>query len=208
MNIINKRIENEYCADTYEKLEDCNLLKYYKNCKSVKNKISILDTILVSNNVKSKDRINIINSYLIHLIPAGTKGVIRGNRFNIIVKKVIENLNLDIGRFEICFEKKCDKCITDEIPDWYIFDSITNKVMIGMNQIDLWSGGQQINRGYNYLFDNKYNTEKSKLVCVICKKNKFTKINKAYKLFEKGFEDNTLCYIKNLHNIILEYFNQ
>ena len=29
-----------------------------------------------------------------------------------------------------------------------------------MNQLDLWSGGQQINRGFKYLIDNKNNTEK------------------------------------------------
>jgi hypothetical protein len=43
------------------------------------------------------------------------------------------------------------------------------RVIIGMNQIDLWSGGQQINRGSKYLVNNKHNTEKSKL-CVISKK--------------------------------------
>jgi hypothetical protein len=37
-----------------------------------------------------------------------------------------------------------------------------------MNQLDLWSGGQQTNRGSKYLFDNKLNTEKTKLLCVVC----------------------------------------
>jgi len=31
--------------------------------------------------------------------------------------------------------------------------------------------------------------------------------NKAYKLFEIGFENNTLCYLNNLQNIIISYFN-
>lgn len=208
MNKINERIEKEYCDKTSNKLKDENLLKYYEKCKSVKNKTILLNTILENNNVKSKDRNNIINDFMIHLIPPGTKGVIRGNMFNTIIKKLIENINLDNNRFEICFEKKCYKYITDEIPDWYILDLTTNKILIGMNQIDLWSGGQQINRGYNYLFDNKYNNEKCKLLCVICKNIKFNKINKTYKLFEKGFKDNTLCYIKNLHNIIFEYFDK
>jgi hypothetical protein len=38
--------------------------------------------------------------------------------------------------------------MTTEIPDWYILEKSTGKVIIGMNQLDLWSGGQQINRGF------------------------------------------------------------
>lgn len=38
-------------------------------------------------------------------------------------------------------------------------------------------------------------------------KNNVNNKNKAYKLFEIGFTNNTLCYIKNLPNIINEYFN-
>ena len=48
----------------------------------------------------------IIQEYLLQLIPPGTKGVIRGNKFNNIVKQFITKLALDRVRFEICFEKK------------------------------------------------------------------------------------------------------
>jgi hypothetical protein len=76
-----------------------------------------------------------------------------------------------------------------------------------MNQLDLWTGGQQINRGYKYIIDNKHNTDKSKLLCVVCNKINFvSNKNKKYKLFEVGFINNTLCYIKNIEPIIKEYF--
>jgi len=52
-------------------------------------------------------------------VPPGTKGVIRGNIFNKIVEKNINEMKLDKKRFEICFEKQCISCITDEKPDWY-----------------------------------------------------------------------------------------
>jgi hypothetical protein len=150
----------------------------------------------------------IIQEYLLQLIPAGTKGVIRGNRFNNIVKKFIINLELNIERFEICFEKKCDGYFTTEIPDWYVLEKTTNKIIIGMNQLDLWGGGQQLNRGSKYLENNKHNNENSKLLCVVCNEIHFkSKKNKAYKLFEMGFTNNTLCYLKNLQNIITSYFN-
>jgi len=77
-----------------------------------------------------------------------------------------------------------------------------------MNQLDLWNGGHQINRGSNYLENNKHNTENSKLLCVICNEIKFkNNKTKAYKLFEIGFRNNTLCYLNNLNNIIVSFFN-
>ena len=77
-----------------------------------------------------------------------------------------------------------------------------------MNQLDLWGGGQQINRGSKYLVNNKHNTKKSKLLCVVCNKIKLkSNKNKAYKLFKIGYENDTLCYLKNLESIINKFFN-
>jgi hypothetical protein len=77
-----------------------------------------------------------------------------------------------------------------------------------MNQLDLWGGGQQINRGSKYLINNKNNTKKSKLLCVVCNKIKFnSNKTKAYKLFEIGYLNDTLCYVKNIEKIIDKFFN-
>jgi hypothetical protein len=80
-----------------------------------------------------------------------------------------------------------------------------------MNQLDLWSGGHQTNRGAKYIdTENKNkesNSSNSKLLCVVCYEIQFTSDkNKAYKLFVSGFENNTLCYLNNLDNIIRSYF--
>jgi hypothetical protein len=205
---INDKINKDICNDTINKLKDTYLITDYKKCKSVKNKIKKLELILEKQNINSTTKELILNDYIFELIPAGTKGVIRGNKFNSIVKDTITNLKLDTERFEICFEKQCVSCPTSEIPDWYIFEKLTGKSIIGMNQLDLWNGGQQINRGYKYLLDNKHNTDKSKLLCVVCNKITFVNNkNKAYKLFELGFSNNTLTYLKNLSYIINNYFN-
>lgn len=204
---INTRIKNEVCHKTLEELTDVKLLCNYKNCKSVKNEIKKLCDVL-EKYVDEKTKQKIIQEYLLQLIPAGTKGVIRGNKFNNIVKQCITNLSLNTVRFEICFEKKCESHFTSEIPDWYILEKSTNKIIIGMNQLDLWSGGQQLNRGSKYIESNKHNTENSKLLCVVCNEIQFkSKKNKAYQLFKTGFENNTLCYLNNLQNIITLYFN-
>ena len=207
MEEINSRIKHEICYETLEELTDVKLMYEYKKCNSVKNEINKLGCVL-EKYMDEETKQQIIQEYLLQLIPAGTKGVIRGNRFNNIVKKFIINLELNVERFEICFEKKCDGYFTTEIPDWYVLEKTTNKIIIGMNQLDLWGGGQQLNRGSKYLENNKHNNENSKLLCVVCNEIHFkSKKNKAYKLFEIGFTNNTLCYLKNLQNIITSYFN-
>ena len=159
---------------------------------------------------ETKQKISNDPENILQLIPAGTKGVIRGNKFNEIVKVAILEKITDSERFEICFEEICKVKghETSEKPDWYILEKSTKKIIIGMNQLDLWNGGAQTNRGSKYIEGNKHNNEKSKLLCVVCNEIQISsKNNKTYKLFEIGFRDDTLCYLNNLQNIILSYFN-
>jgi hypothetical protein len=203
---INIRIKKEISYKTLEELTDEKLMCEYKECKSVKNGIKTLEDIL-NKYIDEELQAKILQEYLYKLIPAGTKGVIRGNKFNNIIKMFIINLEFDENKFEVCFEKICEGYFTDEIPDWYILEKYTNKIIIGMNQLDLWGGGHQINRGYKYLIDNKHNNKNSKLLCVICNEIQFkSNKNKTYKLFEVGFKNDTLCYLNNLRNIIITYF--
>jgi hypothetical protein len=205
---INKRIQNEYCDDTWNKLTDEKLMDKLKECSSVKKRIDKLCQKLKKHNLDEDIQKEIKNDVLPYLIPAGTKGIIRGNEFNKIIKDKIKSLCLDKEKFDICFEKKCEKQSTDEIPDWYIYEKITNKTIIGMNQIDLWSGGAQSNRGSKYILNNQINSENCKLLCVVCNKIQFkSNRNKKFNLFKVGFDKNTLCYINNLQNIIYSYFN-
>jgi hypothetical protein len=204
---INERINREMSRELLKELSDESLLSEYQNCVSVKKNIKCLETILEKYIDKETEQ-KIVAEYLLHLIPAGTKGVIRGNKFNNIIMNYIVKMALNPDIFEICFERKCEQYFTTEIPDWYILEKQTNKILIGMNQIDLWSGGQQLNRGSKYIENNKHNTENSRLLCVVCNNIQFkSNKNKAYRLFEIGFENNTLCFIGNLQNIINLYFN-
>lgn len=207
---INKRINDEYCDETAKLLTDEYLMDEYKKSRSVTSEITKLSDILDSENISEESKQKIIRKYLPNLIPAGTKGVIRGNNFNSIIKNKIIGFLLQPERFEVCFEKVCEEHRTSEIPDWYIREKSTNKIIIGMNQLDLWNGGHQTNRGSKYLIDNSHNNENSKLLCVICNKIQFKtqkNKNKTYQLFEAGFKNNTLCYLNNIKNIIDEFFN-
>ncbi len=204
---INKRINDEFCNNTSIQLTDDSMMDEYMKCSSVKKEIVLLECIL-DEYVDAKTKKDIINTYLPKLIPPGTKGVIRGIMFNLIVKKYIIGLELDQDAFEIRFEKRCETHhYTSEIPDWYILEKSTNKIIIGMNQLDLWGGGQQSNRGSKYIVNNEHNNERSKLLCVVCNKIQFkNEKNKTYKLFKIGFENDTLCYLNGLKSIVDKYF--
>ncbi len=80
-----------------------------------------------------------------------------------------------------------------------------------MNQIDLWSGGQQSNRGSKYIHQ-QVQTEQVKLLCVVHDKPVFTrkekegKENKVVRLFDNEFKNNTLCYIAGLKKQMYHFF--
>lgn len=206
---INRRISQEYCAITYSSLTDQNLLSEYKECKSVKNEIGKFLNILSKYEIQEETKRAILEEYLLEMIPPGTKGVIRGNKFNKIVQEKIISLNLDPTIFDVAFERKCEEYPTSEIPDWYILEKTTNKTIIGMNQLDLWGGGHQINRASKYIVNNPFENQNCKLVCVVCNQIQFkSEKNKAFKMFEVGFKYDTICYMNNLENIIRAYFQK
>lgn len=208
LHLLNNSIRSQVCYDTIDKLSDEKLIDHYLESKSVSYKIKNIRNIL-------KDYVpehagNEIITRLIQaneIVPPGVKGAIRGVAFNKIVCDALYGFNLDPRRFEIGVETMCPYFKTSERPDWYIYDHDTEKVIIGMNQIDLWSGGHQYNRGYNYIVNTSYNTEKSKLLCVIAKDVEIKSFkNKTYKLFKIGITNQTICYMRNLEYIIMTYF--
>ena len=203
---INMIIKQQVCYDTIDKMSDEKMYETYKNSNSVKMKIKKATKRLE----KYLDGVNLtkaVDEEIMDNIPAGTKSVYRGGLLNKIIENHIINMNFDPEKYEVAFEKVCDSCHTTEKPDFYILEKSTNKVIIGMNQIDLWTGGHQYNRGSKYIVDNKHNTEKSKLLCVVSKhiQLKSTK-NKAFKFLDIVFKNDTLCYVNNLSNICKKFF--
>ena len=209
MNIItiNTRLNKELCIDTWNELQDSSLMNEYKNSKSMKIKIGEFENIL-NKYTDEKTKNKILDEYILRLVPIGTKSVIRGLKFNYIVSKFLNKIILNNPKLEITFEQAYDSNIISEIPDWLITDKSSNKTIIGMNQIDLWSGGHQINRASKYIYNNKINTENCKLLCVVCKPLQLkTSKSKIYKIIKHGFDNDTLCYLNNLENIIFTFFN-
>jgi len=201
---INSRIQKELCRDTLEKInnieDDC-----FENDAFIKNKIELSD-ILKKHSIETHVVDKIIEDYKHKLIPPGSKGTVRGKKFNTVVENYIINMNLVNTRYEVGFERKNTLFPTDEIPDWYIHDTLTNKIIIGMNQVDLWGGGAQYNRASKYICE-KNNTETYKLLCVVANETNVTSYKcKKYNIFNTGFKNDTLCYLGNLKNIVKRFF--
>lgn len=209
---INKFIKKTHCKKIEYELSDSYLVKLYRRSPSSQKKIKTLKENLKKLKVRQTDISRIINNDAVlneFCTPPGTKGVIRGNQFNRIIKEKLTDIignSIHQHDLDLQFEKKIGS--SPEIPDWYIKQISTNKVLVGMNQIDLWSGGQQTNRGSKYILNEDFHKDESfKVISVV---SKFIELestkNKAYNILKKGFEENRLCYIGNLENIIKEYF--
>lgn len=210
MEQVNERIRNEICHDAIEKISDDALKDIYSNSVSVINNRRIMADRMRLLGISDDKICDFLKDSIIFtnfLVSPGTKGNYRGSIFNSIVKQSICDMKLDATRFDIRFEKQSEHHKTPEIPDWTIIDRDIGKCIIGMNQVSMWGGGQQINRASKYLDDPRYNTNDCKLLCVICNDIEFKNPkNKTFRLVQKGFENNTLCYLKNLSNIIHDFF--
>ncbi len=198
---INEKINSTFCEDTSISLKDENLLEDYTNCNSVRKKVSELEKLLDKYDVNCKKYI--IEEYIFNLIPPGTKGVIKGNKFNNIVRNYLSCIEFP-EEIELKFEEKCKDFETDEIPDWYILNNKNKKIIIGMNQLDLWSGGHQLNRGYKYI--NSDFGKNVKLISVVANYAQLKGYNnKVYKIFDIGYRKNSLCYLKELESVISNF---
>lgn len=207
---INHRIQNEYDPKIETCLSDEQLYESVSNYPKVRKRLNTYRQLLLSNDIDEKKIKNILScpDMMKLIIPPGAKGVARGLRFNAIIKnKLTDFIQSKQSNLELKFESKHPNFSSHEIPDWYIYDPDTKRILIGMNQVDFWKGGHQMNRGYKYVMHNK-NNPYYKLVSVVCNYIQFkSSRTKAHKLFEYGFEQNTLCYVGNLIGIISNYFD-
>ena len=159
IDYINDRIKEEFNKEIYDNLQDKILINEYLKSLSTKKLITKFKQSLYKNNITDEIIINnIINENIELFIKPSCKANIRGIKFNKLIKDLILSLNLS-NQYDIQFEKKIDIYETekidiyetDEIPDFYIYDKYNNKLIVGYNQYDLWTGGEQLNRGLKYL---------------------------------------------------------
>ncbi len=185
-------------------LTDERLIADYYETKSVKTQLNNIKSVLKEYKINNVDSCKIARKLLV--IPPGTKSHIRGCKFNKIIsleiKKAIKRLKLDLD-FKI--EKKHDSF--HEIPDWII--SNEKKTLVGYNQISLFGGGHQLNRGSKYILDDtlhkKLSKKKIKMVCIV-KDIPKTRKGKSYDILMKGIEKRRIYCIGGIIKLIKEYF--
>ena len=214
---LNKIINEQYSENIANELSDSSLMELYLNSNSTvekNNKVSNYIEQLLYNykNMNPSEFTNYKKQTITNLttlmIEPGTKGAIRGNKFNKLVKEKISTIKEKYANIiDISFETYLKNDDSKERPDFVIYNKINNKYIIGMNQVDLWNGGQQLNRASNYL-DNSKNNDNKKFLCVIANKYecKNTK-SKSFKLIKYGFDNERICYIDHIENVMLKFFN-
>lgn len=210
MNEIEKliaEINKRHSTKVENDLSDESLMPLFLESKSLKERVATLEG-MMRKHIGEEEIKKIMSDYTNEMVPAGTKGVIRGNIFNQMVKDTIEAMNLEKIGLEIAFEKTHPKHPTSEIPDWYVYDASADRILVGMNQLDLWSGGQQTNRGSKYVVENKIDTDKLKLISVIAYHPRNLGESKKMNLFKVGFANNSLAYMGDLKKIIDDYFKK
>lgn len=200
-------MEEYYTAQYDEKVEhalrDTALFHDFIKEPSVQKQIDVfVDTLLQAGIDESKMN-HALDLYLPNLIPPGTKGVVRGRKLESLVQEAIRSLSLSED-YEIRFEKDIKNWeLTDETPDFYIKRG--DKILIGMVQVDLWTGGAQSNRAFKYVFHPV--TPTTKMVSVVCAKPPAMNSEKRRKLFQHGYEHKTLCYIRGLKDVVEDFFS-
>jgi hypothetical protein len=185
-------------------LDDDILISEYCDTISVKKQLNKIKQTLREYNISHVNCCKIARKLLI--IPPGTKSHIRGCKFNKIIsqeiKKIIKRLKLNV---ELTIEKKHN--LFHEIPDWII--SNNKKILVGYNQISLFGGGHQLNRGSKYILDDALHTKlskyKIKMVCVVKDLPK-TRQGKSYNILLKGIKTKRLYCIRGIKNLMKEYF--
>lgn len=205
MNVVDT-INSQYSQDVVDALSDKHLMILYINQKSVKNRIAKFRQMNIPEDILTCDE------FLKMVIPSGVKGVVRGLRFNKIVKNIIIS-NFILDNFEIGFELKFNNVSVGDLPDFYVYDKNSDKVIIGYNQVDLFGGGAQSNRADKYIMNNhnivitKLENIKVKILCVICNHPGNINANtKKYSTFKYGFDNKILCFTNALKDTILDFF--
>lgn len=232
---IKNRIHATFSSEVSDQLSDQSLMEVYKKQPSVQKRLNQFHEILMNFGSEvsklgpdmTEEQLEILTnqylkSQLMDLSICGqVKGNVRGKKFNSIVKEYVRSLNYS-DEYSIAFEEQHPGFECWETPDFYIYHKPTKKLLIGLNQVDLWSGGAQKNRGSKYVTDDRFHKDyKSdlniRLVSVISNLVEYEKMeskrgkqkgkkSKMFELFQIGFEKNRLCYLNGLKDILDAFF--
>jgi hypothetical protein len=192
---LNAEILQQYDRYTEDKFKDIQLMSSYITSPSMKNGVlKKLDEVQKELKLDERQTRMFMKKMLPLVIPPGVKANIRGQVFNKYIKNILCNFAKG-KKVTVEFEKKVSDM--SEIADW-VMHLEGGRTIIGYNQLDIWNGGAQINRGGKYVLDEGLHRR-------LKKKNTFIVCIVARKLILKGSESK-LARIINVglrHNILM-----
>lgn len=187
-------------------IDDEVLYSLYKETQSVKQRSNDIKMILMSHGISFLKSSIIVKQLFPYIVPAGVKSKIKGDVFNRLVKDKLEYITKrsPIHRLQVYFETPCVEC--QEIPDWYIEDTTRKRLYIGYNQIDMWSGGHQVNRCGKYVMDDtlhrRLGRKGIRMICVVAKDIPLHAHTKVACMLRKGVSTKRLCHISDLEKTL------
>lgn len=204
---IQKWIDEGHEPNVHEQLSTPNLRPRLFTMPSVNTIIADLRLKLKMKEFTDEQIANILEVVADRVVPAGTIGVVRGLEFNRIVRERIIQHFSDANH-DVEFETICPGFKTLERPDWWLRHKESDAYVIGFNQVDLWSGGAQLNRAGRYILsEESYRLPPNvKILCVVCAHTRPRK-GKTLQVFQMGIIHKRLCYTGNLAQCIQGHLN-
>jgi hypothetical protein len=201
---VNKWLDKYYSPEVFEQLEIKNCMDELMNASSTIEKISFqkkcfteaLSPFLFSKKLE-KAYAKFFELTSESLIPAGTKGVIRGNKLrDIIYRKLCSIIDERIDGKEFTIIREPSKYTGNTKPDILISkNDIKLQLFV---QIDFHTGGQQSTRGKEYA-KNRVN--------IICNKPKtFRSKTKIFDIYNTAIKKKNLYYSTNLDECLEHFF--
>lgn len=206
-NVSNIDNDDGYDKNVDDLLSDENLWSMYEKQPSVCKRVEKTRHDLLSAGFDMEQVSLILKVISPLLVPPGTKGVVRGNAFNQIVK---ENLNQSFptDNYKLSFETKHTFHQTTETPDFIVYNIINGRSVIGFNQRDMWGGGAQINRASKYIDSEEFHStpDNVKILSVVCS-NLSGCNGKKRGIYDRGISTQRMCYIGKVAEIIHKFLD-
>lgn len=180
------------------------MMQFYADMPSVQTRLGNLDDVLRSEGISAAKRDRLAKKLLHMFVPAGTKGAVRGHMFNKIIEKKIRSALTKKHGWRFATEEKHP--LFQEIPDWTLRKG--RKTLVGFNQVSLFGGGHQINRGGKYIMDdtlhNRLCKKNVRMVCIV-NKMPIRKTGKAWDIMSKGMSSKRLFTPNKIKKLVDEF---
>lgn len=163
----------QYDRHTEDKFTDLQLMSSYMTSPSMKNgALKKLEEVKEELELDDRQKRMFMKKMLPIVIPPGVKANIRGQVFNKYIKNILCSFARGKRSVKVEFEKKVAEM--SEIADWVMTIEGSGTRIIGYNQLDIWNGGAQINRGAKYILDEGLHRRLQKknvyIVCIVARK--------------------------------------